>query len=260
MTDPKNLGLAALAALAGTTAAHAQEAPATANAVESDEVASEVGVLLRRGDETRAPLLPERVVESVGVVFDERTDAGRVRVIVDGIAVARRHFVDLDEAPIEIGRRGREIVVRVDDGEARVARLLVRYVPLAVKTIREPRLSDPASIEWTSSTTRVAKVGRAFASGDRLRLAAGGTGRRIREVRVRATALDFRSRLKLQGGGLEPSTATVARDDTAIFDTRRVPDDTEDLVLVVDLRRVRIDDVTIVYDPAPACEPPAARR
>lgn len=265
MIDPKTLGLASLAALTGAAAARAADAPAPTSPASAtpaadadpDEVANEVGARMRAGDETRAALLATRVVESVGVVFDERTDAGRVRVLVDGIAVARRHFADLDETPIEIGRRGREVVVRVDDGEATVARLVVRYVPLPTRTIREPRLTDPASVEWTSATTRVAKVGRAFVSGDRLRLPAEGTGRRIREVRVRATALDFRSRLKLQGGGLEPSTVTVARDDTAVFDTRRVPDDTEDLVLVVDLRRVRIDDVTIVYDPPRACEPAA---
>ena len=265
MPNPSPLLPAALAALSalGASAAHAGETPVSAPATsDSDEAVTEIGALVTCGGEARAPLTAERVVESLAVVFDERSERGRVRVIVDGISVARRRLRDLDDAVVELGRRGREIVVRLDEGEARIARLVVRYAPLPVKTIREPRLSDPVSLEWAGPTTRVATVSRAFASGDRLRLPAGGTGRRIREVRVRASALDFRSRLKLQGGGLEPITMTVARDDTVVFDTKRVPNDTEDLVLVVDLRRVRIDDVTLVYDPLPivVCRDGAERR
>ena len=66
------------------------------------------------------------------------------------------------------------------------------------------------------------------------------------------------ARVKMNGGGLKPATRMVARSDTAVLETANVPDDTVEITLTADFRRVRITEITVVYEPK-VCAPTGGR-
>ncbi len=242
----KKLGWLAALAAASLPAAPASAAPTPP--VEDDPTWS-VRARLGAGGSTRIELDPGRTVESVDVVWGSAAEGARFRVVLDGIAVARRR-IDLDDLePVAIDRRAATLEVVLDAGEAILERVQVRYVALVVEPPAKPRELEPLSSTWNGEDARVLAIGHDLESGDRVRIPAAHAGRRIREVRVKASALDFRARVKLTGGGLSPATRMVARSDTAVFATGGVPDDTADLTLTADFRRVRIAEITVVYAP-----------
>lgn len=222
-----------------------------------DERTWEVRTRLAAGGLTRIELDPRRTVESVDLVWNDASEAARYRVVMDGIAVARRR-IDLDDVdPVSLDRRAATLEVVLDEGEAVLEHVQVRYVAVIVAAPAKPHEFEPASSTWTGEDARVLTIGLDLESGDRVRIPAAHAGRKIREVRVKASALHFRARLKLTGGGLSPVTRMVARSDTAVFATANVPDDTVDLTLTADFRRVRITEITVVYEPK-ICAPPGA--
>jgi|GEM_PF-4943728 len=248
--------LAALAA-ASLPAPPASAAP---KAPIEDELTCSVSARLDAGGSALVALDPLRIVESVDVVWRDAAEGARFRILMDGIAVARRR-IDLDDVePVDLDRQATTLEVVLDQGEAILEHVHVRYVPIVVSSPPKPTEVEPTSSVWSGENARVLAVGRDLESGDRVRIPAAHAGRRIREVRVKASALDFRARLKLTGGGLSPATRMVARSDTAAFATHGVPDDTADLTLTADFRRVRITEITVVYDPKPAVVTPRSRR
>lgn len=244
--------------LAALAAASLPTPPATAAPTPpvEDERTWSVSARLDAGGSTRIELDPRRTVESIDVVWRDAAEGARFRVVMDGIAVARRR-IDLDDVePVALDRRAATLEVVLDEGEAILEHVQVRYVAIVVVEPPKPREVEPSSSVWSGENARVLTVGHDLESGDRVRIPAAHAGRKIREVRVKASALDFRARLKLTGGGLSPTTRMVARSDLAVFATRGVPDDTADLVLTADFRRVRITEITVVYDPKPCVDTP----
>ncbi len=221
-----------------------------------DELVGQFRTRLATGESRRLDLDPVRTVESIDLVWSDAAEGARCRVVMDGIAVARRR-IDLDDVePVSLDRRAATLEVVLDEGEAVLERVQVRYVAPIVEAPAKPHEVEPVSSTWTGEDARVLTVGRDLESGDRVRIPAAHAGRRIRAVRVKASALDFRARVKLTGGGLSPATRMVARSDTAVFETANVPDDTADLLLTADFRRVRITEITVVYEPK-VCVPTA---
>ena len=140
----------------------------------------------------------------------------------------------------------------VEKADATLESVGVRYGAAVVDPAdREEAADAPLTSSWLSEWARVVKVGRTMKSGDRIKIPAAFSGLKIREVRVHASATDFRGRLRLEGVGPEPRTQIVAQKSTAIFPTPASPDDTQDLTLVMDFRGAVVEDVVVLYDPLP---------
>ena len=216
----------------------------------SELVVFEVGRTLRAGEAVRLDLDPARAVLSAEVTWDDRDDGTRAKFVLDGEVVAKRYVGDGEVEVVELGRRGRELVVKIERGRGGVQRVALRYEAATVLPPAADRTLDPLDVAWAGPTARRLAFRADFKSGERLRLPAAFSGMRVREVRVRATALDFRARLELTGGGVRPTQQVVARDETVVFPAGGLPDDTQDLTLVVALRRVHVEEVVVVYDPA----------
>lgn len=202
---------------------------------------------LRDNDFLTWPVDETREIESVELGWDRCEPGSRMRLVLDGVSVSRRLLETGRAEVVEVGRNGRSLTLVLDRGDARLARVRLRYAPV-IEGGDEEQGEITVPSEWLNETTRRFTVARDFVSGGRMRLRAGFSGLRIREVKVKATALDFRARLLLDGGGLDAIRRMVAKTETVCFPTAGIPDDTADLHLVADFRRVRIEEVVIRYD------------
>jgi hypothetical protein len=224
----------------------------------SEAVVFEVRRTLRPGDAVRLDLDPARAVVSVEALWDDREDGARAKFVFDGVVVAKRYVGEGEREVVEVGRRGKELVVKMERGRGKVDRVLVRYEPAVVLAPAPDRVLDPIEVVWSGPQARRLAFHAEFKSGERLRIPAGFSGMRVREVRVTARALDFRARIELTGGGVRPTTLVVGREETLVFPAEGLPDDTQDLTLVMALRRAHVGEVVVVYDaPVLKIEPQA---
>jgi hypothetical protein len=196
----------------------------------------------RAGETVPVPLDPRRVLERMDVVWSDRGYRSQAAVLVDGLLLARRHVAPREQEQVEVGRRGTRASIVVERGVVHVDGVLLHYA-----APRDRRIVEPSSITREGRFARVAHFRGDFRSGQRLLLPAAFSGRRIREIHVDARALDFRSRLRLEGAGLAPLTRIVG-DGPVVF---RLPEgvrDDQDLTLVVDFRATHVGDVRIVLE------------
>jgi hypothetical protein len=242
-----SLAVAALCAAGAPSRALAGDVVVAAPA--SEAVVFEVHRVLKRGDVVRMDLDPARALLSAEVLWDDREDGARAKFVVDGEVVAKRYVGEGEREVVDVGRRGSELVVKMERGRGGIDRVLLRYEPAVVLPPAPNRTLDPIETGWASPLARRLSFRAEFKSGERLRIPAAFSGMRVREVRVTAAALDFRARLELTGGGVKPVTQVVGRAETVVFPAEGAPDDTQDLTLVMALRNARIDEIVVVYDP-----------
>jgi hypothetical protein len=234
-------GLASIAAFASPAQAHVvPHEPAFAPS--TDVVQIPFGRILRDGAQARFEVDPSRVLMQAEILWQDRRDDSRAAILADGAVIARRYVGDVEREVVRVMRPVGDLRVLVERGRLLLDAVVLRYAG--------PPTIEPSFVSATSAFARTAHFHRAVESGARLRLPAGFTGMRVTEVRVQASSLDFRSSLRLEGPDVRTRVRTIGGLATYVFAIAEGHDDASDLTLVADLRRLRIEDVTLVLRPA----------